>query len=65
MLPLCMIVMALHSERATGNYSVELSETGFRFGWYEWRCVEFFLKASTSKITVFEVKCVFWPVDWN
>ena len=28
-------------------------------------CVEFLLKASTSKITVFEVKCVFWPVDWN
>ena len=25
----------------------------------------FFLKASTAKITVFEVKCVFWPVDWN
>ena len=27
--------------------------------------VEFFLKAITGKITVSEVKCVFWPVDWN
>ena len=44
---------------------VELSETGFSFGWFKWRCVEFFLKASTAKITVFEVKCVFWLVDWN
>ena len=25
---------------------------------FEWMCVEFFLKASTGKITVFEVKCV-------
>ena len=25
--------------------------------------IEFFLKASTGKITVFNVKCVFWPVD--
>ena len=32
------------------------------FGWFEWRCVEYFLKA---KITVLEVKYVFWPVDWN
>ena len=23
----------------------------------------FFMKRSTAKITVFEVKCVFWPVD--
>ena len=30
---------------------------------FEWTCVEFFLKASTDKTTVFEVKCVFWPVD--
>ena len=44
---------------------VELSETGLSFGWFEWKCVEFFLKASTAKMTVFEVKCVFWPVDWN
>ena len=22
-------------------------------------------KASTAKITAFEVKCVFWLVDWN
>ena len=42
---------------------VELSETGFSFGWFEWRCVEFFLKASTAKNTVFEVKCVFWLLD--
>ena len=42
--------------------SVELSETGLSF---EWRCVEFFLKASTAKITVFEVECVFWLVDWS
>ena len=26
------------------------------------RCVNFVLKASIAKITVFEVK---WPVDWN
>ena len=38
---------------------VELSETGLSFGWFKWRCVKFFLKASTDKITVFEVKCVF------
>ena len=25
----------------------------------------FFFKASTAKITAFEVKCVFWLVDWN
>ena len=25
----------------------------------------FFFKASTAKMTVFEVKCVFWLVDWN
>ena len=30
-----------------------------------WKCVEFLLKASTGKLTVFEVKCVFWPVDWS
>ena len=45
--------------------SVELSETGLNFGWFEWRYVEFFLKASIHKISVFEIKCVFWPVDWN
>ena len=27
-------------------------------------CQIFFI-AITSKITVFEVRCVFWPVDWN
>ena len=32
---------------------------------FEWRCVEYFLKARTAKIYDFEVKCVFWPVDWN
>ena len=31
---------------------VELSETGFSFGWFVWRRVEFFFKASTAKITV-------------
>ena len=44
---------------------VKLSETGFSFGWFEWRRVKFLFKASTAKITVFEVKCVFWLVDWN
>ena len=44
---------------------VELSETGFSFGWFKWRSVEFFLKTSITKITIFEVKCVFWLVDWN
>ena len=43
----------------------KLSETDFSFGWFEWRCVEFFFKASTAKITVREVKFVFWLVDWN
>ena len=38
---------------------------GLSFGWFEWRCVEFFVKAITGKMTVFEVKFVFWPVDWN
>ena len=28
---------------------------------FSWRCENFFfLKASTAKVTVFEVKCVFW-----
>ena len=35
------------------------------FGWFEWGCVKFFLKANIAKVAVFEVKCVFWPVDWN
>ena len=26
---------------------------------------KFFLKASTAEITTFEVKCVFWLVEWN
>ena len=34
-------------------------ETGLSFVWFEWRRVEFFLKASTGKITVFEAKGVF------
>ena len=24
-----------------------------------------FFKANIAKIAVFEVKCVFWPVDWH
>ena len=44
---------------------VKLSETDLSFGWFEWRRVEFFFKPSTAKITAFEVKCVFWLVDWN
>ena len=52
-------------EKAYIVFIIELSETGLCFGWFEWRCVRFFLKASTTKIAVFEVKCVFWPVDWN
>ena len=28
------------------------------------RC-QFFLESPHSQIAVFEVKCVFWPIDWN
>ena len=38
---------------------------GMVHGKCEWRCVKYFLKANIAKITVFEVKCVFWPIDWN
>ena len=31
---------------------------------FEWRCVKYFLKASTAKITVLRSN-VFWPVEWN
>ena len=42
---------------------VELSETGLSFGWFKWRCVEFFLKASTAKITVCEGFYILWGWD--
>ena len=44
---------------------LSFQKTGLSFGLFEWKCVEFFLKASIAKITVFEVKGVFWPADWN
>ena len=50
------------SMKSGGAYKPEKSAC---VGWFEWRCVEFFLKASIAKFAAFEVKCVFWPVDWN
>ena len=47
---------------------IELSETRLSFDCWELGVggVEFFLKLSQhSQISVLEVKCVFWPVDWN
>ena len=31
-------------EREKVYIGSELSETGLSFGWFEWRCVKFFLK---------------------
>ena len=33
--------------------------------WFEWRCIDFFMKANNAKTAVLGVKCVFWLVDWN
>ena len=42
----------------------KLSEIGLSFGWFEWSCVEFFLKPAKPK-ALFLRSNVCWPVDWN
>ena len=38
------------------NEVANIHTSRLSFGWFEWRCVDFFLKASTAKITVFDIK---------
>ena len=42
-----------------------LSETGLSFGWFEWGCVEFFLKVSIAKITQMCVLACRLELKWS